>query len=153
MTACIFCRMEAGEEPASEIVCDRQARVILDLFPVTHGHALVIARQHSVQLAGLETGVAAHLLAQAQRLMAAQRAWDSRIVGHNLLINDGPAAGQHVPHVHLHVIPRRRGDNLAVLGNWLTRFARRLRLAARRQQLDQLASELRRYYDEVADRG
>ena len=146
MSRCPFCRMEAGSEPCSEIVCDDQARVILDLFPVTDGHALIIARQHSMQLADLAPGVAEHLMTLAQRLMVAQRAWDSSIVAHNLLLNDGPDAGQHVPHVHLHVIPRRHGDGLLALGNWLTRFARRFRLAERRQRLDHQALALRGYW-------
>lgn len=143
MSPCIFCEIMAGRAPASIIHEDERALVILDLFPVSHGHALVISRQHSAHLAGLEADTAAHLLFLAEAVMEAQRRFDSSIEGHNLLVNDGPVANQHVPHVHLHVIPRRRGDGGLALFNWLTRFLRRFGMTKRRQRLDRLAAALR----------
>lgn len=151
MSQCIFCDIVAGRAPASVIYEDDRALAILDLFPVSHGHALVIARQHCAHVNGLEAGTATHLLSLAQDIMRAQRRLDDTIEGHNLLINDGPVANQHVPHVHLHVIPRRRGDGGVALFNWLTRFLRRVGLEKRRQQLDRLAAALRTALPSRAD--
>jgi histidine triad (HIT) family protein len=110
VTGCIFCDILAGQSPASVIHEDALATVILDLFPVSDGHALVISRQHAAQVEGLDRGTLTHMLALAERVMAAQKQLDPSIEAHNLLINDGKVANQHVPHVHLHIIPRRRGD-------------------------------------------
>jgi len=142
MENCIFCDILSRKEPASRVFEDRHAAVILDLFPVTEGHALIISRHHSPQLSGLPASVSSHLLMLAEKVMQAQKALDPSIEAHNLLINDGKVANQHVPHVHLHVIPRRRGDRVRSLFNWSTRFLLRANLDKRRQRLDQLALRL-----------
>ena len=63
--------------------------------------------------------------------------------GGTLLVNDGPAAGQHVPHVHLHVIPRARGDLGAVARADAARLFNRFGRAADRAALDALAARIR----------
>ena len=143
MSDCLFCHIVDGSEPASVIYQDELAIVILDLFPVSDGHALVIARQHAAQLSGLDEGVSAHLLMLAEKLMAGQKKLDSSIAAHNLLVNDGKVANQHVPHVHLHVIPRRHGDNAKTVLSWTTRFIQRFNLQSRRERLNRLAAALR----------
>ena len=143
MSGCIFCDILTGKAPASVVYEDDLAIVILDLFPVSDGHALVISRQHVAKVNALSPGVASHMLELAGRVMAAQGQLDPSIEAHNLLINDGKVANQHVPHVHLHVIPRRRGDGLQSLLNWSTRFLQRFNMSARRQRLDRLAAALR----------
>lgn len=143
MNQCIFCDILAGTATASVVYEDDMTIVILDLFPVSDGHALVIARQHVARVNELSPGVAAHMMALAGRVMTAQGHLDPSIEAHNLLINDGKVANQHVPHVHLHVIPRRRGDGVQSLLNWSTRFLQRFNMTARRQRLDRLAAALR----------
>jgi len=140
---CIFCDILVGSAPASVVYEDDLAIVVLDLFPVSDGHALVIARQHVARVNELSPGVAAHMMALAGRVMTAQGHLDPSIEAHNLLINDGKVANQHVPHVHLHVIPRRRGDGVRSLLNWSTRFLQRFNMTSRRQRLDRLAAALR----------
>jgi diadenosine tetraphosphate (Ap4A) HIT family hydrolase len=142
MSGCIFCDILAGSEPASMVYEDDLAIVILDLFPVSDGHALVIARQHAAKVNQLAPGIAAHMMALASRVMTAQGQLDPSIEAHNLLINDGKVANQHVPHVHFNVIPRRRGDGVQSLLNWSTRFLQRFNMTARRQRLDRLAAAL-----------
>ena len=142
MSGCIFCDILAARAPASLVYEDDLAIVILDLFPVSDGHALVIARQHAEKVNQLAPGAAAHLMALAGKVMTAQAQLDPSIEAHNLLINDGKVANQHVPHVHLHVIPRRRGDGVQSLLNWSTRFLQRFNMASRRQRLDRLAAAL-----------
>src|SRR5699024_12417747 len=86
--------------------------VILDLFPVTQGHALVVPRQHCASIQALPAENTEHLLHLVRLTMAAQEQEDATITAQNLLINDRPDANQHIPHVHWHVIPRRKGDHL-----------------------------------------
>ena len=139
MAECIFCQIIEGDAPASIVYQDELAMVILDLFPVREGHALVIPRQHATYVEELDDGVARHIFSLARRTILAQKAAGLEPDGHNLIINDGPAANQHVPHVHLHVVPRRKGDTLAVAATWGTRMMNIFGREKRRQRLDELA--------------
>lgn len=144
---CIFCEIAAGTLPASVIYEDEQAMVILDLFPVREGHALVIPRQHAPLVEQLEPELINHMMDLARRTITAQKVAGLAVKGHNLVINDGKAANQHVPHVHLHVIPRRGGDTLAMMLGWATRMMNIFGLAARRDRLDRLAGLLRERFE------
>ena len=108
---CIFCKIVAGELPATVVAADERTLAFMDLNPATRGHALVVPRRHSRNL--LEIGredLEATILA-AQRL--ASRAVDRLSAdGVNLLNSCGPAAWQTVFHFHIHVIPRYYDDPL-----------------------------------------
>lgn len=110
---CVFCAIVAGSAPAEVVDSDEHTVAFLDINPATRGHALVVPRQHAVDLldiseADLErTMVAARRL--AQRLEAAL-APD----GFNVLNACRPAAWQTVFHYHLHVVPRYEDDALAM---------------------------------------
>ena len=80
-----------------------------DRYPVTVGHALVVPRRHVGSFFELTEDEQADLLRTAGRVREILRAGGG-IDGFNLGLNDGAAAGQTVMHVHLHVIPRRQGD-------------------------------------------
>jgi diadenosine tetraphosphate (Ap4A) HIT family hydrolase len=82
---------------------------IWDGFPVTDGHALVVPRRHVASWFEATVDEHAALLAgiAAMRALVLAR---GPVDGWNLGINDGPAAGQTVPHLHVHLIPRRAGD-------------------------------------------
>ena len=88
----------------------------MDIQPVNPGHVLVVPLAHAADLAALAPETGAQLMRVAQRLAAAvrgageQRESGVRCEGVNLLLADGPAAGQEVFHVHLHIIPRYAGD-------------------------------------------
>ncbi len=104
-TACPFCTL-----PSSRIVHANDLAVALrDAFPVSPGHTLLIPRRHVGSLFDLETrerDALFDLLATARRDLDAQL----RPAGYNIGINDGVAAGQTVPHLHVHLIPRFAGD-------------------------------------------
>ena len=83
--------------------------VVLDGYPVSRGHTLVIPKRHVgsfFELGGEERDDILSMLDQARTRLNAEYAPD----GYNIGINDGPAAGQTVPHLHIHLIPRYRGD-------------------------------------------
>lgn len=146
MSDCIFCDIIAGRAPASVVYEDQHALVILDLFPVSTGHALVIPRQHATFVEELDEPLASHLFSLARATVRAGKAAGLNAGGHNLIINDGPVANQHVPHVHLHVVPRRAGDTLRVASSWGTRMLNVFGREKRRQRLDQLAARMAQHF-------
>ena len=82
----------------------------MDIHPLNPGHVLVIPTCHAASLAELDPESGADLFRLGQRVAAAIRRSDLRCEGVNFLLADGEAAGQEIFHVHLHVIPRHRGD-------------------------------------------
>ena len=108
---CIFCKIVAGELPASIVDEDERTVSFMDINPATRGHALVIPRQHARDLLSVEPDDLAAVALAAARL--AERI-SERLgpTGVNLLNSCGAAAWQTVFHFHVHVIPRYEGDPL-----------------------------------------
>ncbi|HEX8829814.1 MAG TPA: HIT family protein [Longimicrobium sp.] len=142
---CLFCRIARGESPSSIVYQDDACIAFMDLYPVRPGHLLVIPRRHAVHLRDLPAAEQAHLFGVAMRLMEAQRAAGYAADAANLLVNDGAAAGQQVPHVHLHLVPRTRGDGVGVMGAFLSRVVHFARHAGRRARLDAAAARIREH--------
>lgn len=142
---CVFCRIVAGELPASVVHRDRLCWAFLDIRPVRRGHALVVPARHAVLLGELDAATRTRMWEIGQRIAGAHRASDIPCQGHNFLLNDGQAANQTVSHAHLHVIPRAGGDLLRTVFN-LARGLAGLG-AARRAVLDADAEEIRRHLD------
>ena len=117
-TSCTFCRINANELPSSRVFEDQTALGIMDIHPVNPGHVLVVPRRHYASLGALPEPIGAHLFTIAQRIAAAIRDSDLRCEAMSLTLADGAAAGQEVPHVHLHVIPRFAGDSYRVVADY-----------------------------------
>ena len=108
---CIFCRILAGELPATIVDEDEHTIAFMDIAPATRGHALVIPRRHSKDLFEADPEDLQATILAAQRL--ARRARERLGAdGVNLLNSAGAAAWQTVFHLHIHVIPRYRDDPL-----------------------------------------
>ena len=114
MSACTFCRILAGELPASFVYRDERCAVFMDIRPVNPGHLLVVPVRHAAHLADIDAGAAAELMRVGHAAAAALRASGVRCEGVNLFLADGEAAMQEIFHVHLHVIPRFRGDGFGL---------------------------------------
>lgn len=140
---CVFCAISAGKLPAHRLFEDEHFVVLLDIFPLRPAHVLIVSRQHAPLLGDLPAAARDALLPLAQRVSQALYASGLGVRGINLLINDGAAANQHVPHLHLHLIPRRGADLPGIGWRLLTRF---LPLGRRRLevQLQQQADILRK---------
>ena len=106
----IFAKILRGEIPCHKIFEDDRCLAFLDIFPVNLGHLLVIPKSQAVTIPELDPADAAHLFEIGAKLSKALRASAPRCEGVNFWVSDGAAAGQEVPHVHLHVIPRFAGD-------------------------------------------
>jgi histidine triad (HIT) family protein len=106
---CIFCKIVAGELPATIVDEDEHTIAFMDINPATRGHALVVPRRHTPDLLSIEPQELATVVSAAQRL-AARAKERLRADGINVINSCGAAAWQTVFHFHLHVIPRYQGD-------------------------------------------
>jgi histidine triad (HIT) family protein len=108
---CTFCKIVAGDLPATIVDEDERTIAFMDIAPATRGHALVVPRAHATDLREVPAEDLAACASSAQRLARRMR---ERLGadGVNLLNSCGAAAWQTVFHFHLHVIPRYRDDPL-----------------------------------------
>ncbi len=105
----IFTKIINGEIPSTQLYTDDRCIVILDIAPVHKGHALVISREPYPTTETCPDDLLGHMMKIARKLDISMR----KKIGAeatNIIINNGPAAGQEVPHLHIHVIPRFAGD-------------------------------------------
>ncbi len=108
---CPFCEIADKHHHERIVASNKFAYVIRDGYPITNGHTLVIPRRHVGSFFELDEDEIAALL----RLLSNQREElqaHLQVTDYNIGINDGPLAGQTVPHCHIHLIPRNEGDVL-----------------------------------------
>jgi histidine triad (HIT) family protein len=108
---CIFCKIVAGELPATIVDEDQRTVAFMDINPATRGHALVIPREHSADLLSVDPEDLAAAALASQRLATRMR---ERLAadGVNLVNSCGTVAWQTVFHFHVHVVPRYADDPL-----------------------------------------
>lgn len=106
--SCVFCRIVAGDEPAHIAFSDDVAVGFLDTRPLFHGHVLLVPRAHVETLTDLAPDSVGPLFERAQRLAAAVEALGAQ--GSFVAMNN--RVSQSVPHLHVHVVPRTKGDGL-----------------------------------------
>ncbi len=112
---CIFCKIIAGEIPSFKIYEDDDTFAFMDINPANEGHALVIPKEHAADVHAVSEAAIAATVVSAKKVAAAI---DKTLQpeGLNLLQCNGPAAAQSVMHFHMHVLPRKNGDDLRL--NW-----------------------------------
>ena len=93
---------------------DEKYLAFLDISPKSKGHTLVIPKTHVTSLAELPAPLDGRLFHIATRVAAALRQSGLKAEGINLMLADGKAAFQEIPHIHLHVIPRFTGDGIRI---------------------------------------
>jgi histidine triad (HIT) family protein len=106
---CVFCKIIAGTIPSARLYEDDRVLAIMDIGPIIKGHALVIPKTHYDPLMETPDEVLAELIAVVRRIAKAQVA-GLGADGINVTQANGPSAGQVVPHIHFHVIPRFASD-------------------------------------------
>ncbi len=112
---CIFCKIVAGEVPCTKVLEDERALGFLDIGPVAEGHVLLIPKAHYLTADEMPAGPAGEVFRHIPALVRAVRA-ATGCHGVNVLQNNGEIAGQVVPHVHVHIIPRTPGGRFHF--NW-----------------------------------
>ena len=109
MQDCLFCKIIAGDIPATKVYEDDEVIAFLDIHPVNDGHTLVIPKEHYAMLSDTPDDIAASLMRVVPHLSRSIL----KAVGaeaFNIGVNNGKIASQSVDHVHLHIIPRFEGD-------------------------------------------
>jgi histidine triad (HIT) family protein len=107
--SCVFCGIIAGQTPASMVMADEAVVAFLDAKPLFKGHVLVVPRAHVVTLGDLPAPSLPLLFGAVQRLsvaVAAACGAEGSFVALNNIVS------QSVPHLHVHVVPRTKGDGL-----------------------------------------
>ena len=102
---CIFCKIVAGQVPCTKLYEDEDVLAFLDINRVTYGHTLVISKEHYSTFLSTPKAIMNKVMNVAQRIGQVQIE-QLGAKGVNILINSYEAAGQVVPHFHVHVIPR-----------------------------------------------
>lgn len=124
---CIFCKIVAGEIPCFKLLEDEHTIAFMDINPVNPGHALSVAKGHWPTVDVVPADVLGAVAITAQRVAKAVISV-LQPVGVNLLQANGEGAGQSVPHLHMHIMPRRANDGATL--NWAYRAGDRAEIAA-----------------------
>ncbi|VVB78198.1 HIT domain protein [uncultured archaeon] len=111
---CVFCKIIRGEIPSTKTYEDDKFIAILDINPKTPGHTLVIAKDHFKTLLDTPTSLGCELM-DAVKNVSLDLVKQGKAEGFNFIFNNGEVAGQIVPHVHMHILPRKSGDGLKML--------------------------------------
>jgi len=143
--SCVFCDIVRGTAQSSIVYEDSSVVAFMDIQPVNQGHVLVVPLVHAAHLADLDTETGAQLFRVGMELSRAIRRSGVRCEGVNLFLADGEAAGQDVFHVHLHVIPRFRGDGFGF------RLPAGYHTLPERRELDELSARIRRILEVERD--
>lgn len=110
MTAsCAFCQIVAGEVPAAVVLDEPEVIAFLDRRPVFKGHVLVVPREHVVTLPELPADLLAIVMGAVQRVAAAVPV---ALGAQGTFVAANNVVSQSVPHLHVHVVPRTKGDGL-----------------------------------------
>jgi histidine triad (HIT) family protein len=109
MGTCAFCAIAAGDEPAHLVLDDAVAVAFLDRRPLFEGHVLVVPRRHVETLVELDAAEVGPLFERVRRVTAAVQ---SAMTADGSFVAMNNVVSQSVPHLHVHVVPRRRKDGL-----------------------------------------
>lgn len=131
---CIFCKIVEGSVPSYKVYEDEHTLAFLDIAPVVDGHVLLITKRHEQFVEDLPPEIYNALFDSLKRLVKPiQAAFDAP--ASNIAINNGPNAGQLIPHVHIHIIPRPKKGGMSLFNG-----------AAR------LKPRSKEYFEEVAEK-
>lgn len=114
-TNCIFCKIIAGELPSTKVYENNDILAFMDIGPVVKGHVLVIPKKHSEMIIDTEPKVLGDIMAVSKKIAQAQMN-GMGADGVNIMQMNGVIAGQVVDHIHFHVIPRFKDDDVDF--NW-----------------------------------
>jgi len=134
---CIFCKIVRREAPASVVREDVSTLAFMDIQPMNTGHVLVIPKAHAALVEDLPPAAVGPILDAAREISRAMRASGIRCEAVSFYLANGKEAGQEVFHVHLHLIPRWRGDGLGL------RVRPDRGRVADRKELDEVAAKIR----------
>ena len=113
MNDCLFCKIIKGEIPSHKVYEDDNVFAFLDIAPVNYGHTLVVPKEHFKNLEEISEDKLCHLIKVVKKIgKAIKEGLDYS--GYNISVNNDPVAGQIIPHLHFHIIPRKENDGLSL---------------------------------------
>jgi histidine triad (HIT) family protein len=110
---CIFCKIIGNEIPATTLYEDEYFKAIMDISPAAKGHAILISKKHVADIYEVDEETASRAFSVAAKIARAMKE-ELNCEGINILQNNGEAAGQTVFHLHIHIIPRYKGDTVDI---------------------------------------
>ena len=116
MDDCLFCQIASGKIPCFRIYEDDLVLAYLDINPFSEGHTLVIPKAHAACLLDTSDETLAAVMARVRKIAAHIKA-ALPCDGFNIMQNNGEAAGQTVHHLHFHIIPRQKGNELTFVNH------------------------------------
>ena len=136
---CIFCSIIEKIVESSFVYEDELVIGIMDLFPATKGHLLVIPKKHSELITDLDDEYAERMFRVGKFISRGMRKTSLKLEAISFVLSDGKSAGQEIPHAHLHLIPRYSGDGIGF------RFGSKMKFS--RAQLDAVADEIKSKFE------
>ena len=138
---CIICQLVNEEIKVTKVYEDDLVVAVMDIQPINPGHLFIAPKKHVKLVSELSEDLAAHMFKIAIRLDDAVRKSGLKCEGVNLFLADGEAAKQEIPHVHLHVIPRIKGDGFGL------KFDESYFRLPNRKELDKAANLIRKAFE------
>ena len=132
---CIFCKIINGEIPIKKIMETEKSLAFLDAFPLTKGHSLVIPKTHYEKVQNMTPEDNADLFETVRQVTSKI---DIVVSAELLAIHNGEESGQEIPHVHVHIIPRRKDDSAGPVHSM---FKNRPKLSD--QEIDELLKQIK----------
>lgn len=137
MKNCIICQLVNEEIDVTKLYEDDLVVAVMDIQPINPGHLLISPKKHIEFISKLDEELGAHIFKTAMKLSDALRKSGLKCEGVNIFLADGEAAMQEIPHVHLHVIPRIKGDGFGL------KFDKTYFELPERKELEQAANLIR----------
>ncbi|MCK5043853.1 HIT family protein [Candidatus Pacearchaeota archaeon] len=108
---CIFCKIIKGEIPSVKVYESDNFIGILDINPVSEGHTLIIPKQHYETILDFPESLSSELINSIKKI-SSKFIEDKKAEGFNIVQSNYEVAQQEVPHLHFHIIPRKKDDNV-----------------------------------------
>ena len=135
LSDCIFCKIVSKEIPTKILIETESCIGFLDAFPLAKGHAIVIPKKHYAKLQDLPTDINTGVFSAVHSLISKV---DSLTGATLVAVHNGKDSGQQIPHVHVHLIPRNKGDSAGAVHSM---FSQKPELSE--SDIDELCSKLR----------
>lgn len=114
---CIFCKIINGDIPSLKVYEDEHTMVFMDIAKDVDGHMVAITKKHIKNILDCDEDILNYLMATVKKV-ANYCVDECGYDGVNLLNASDESAGQSVPHFHIHIIPRRKNDNVDAWPNF-----------------------------------
>ncbi len=133
---CVFCKIVSGKIHARVLMQNDRAVAVLDAFPLAPGHTLVIPKSHYAKVQHMDQQSAMAAFEIAWKIAGAVEA-GSHASASTIAVHNGSEAGQEIPHVHVHIVPRIKGDGAGPIHSM---FGSRPKLSA--EEMDSLRDKI-----------